>query len=153
MSSGYAERGFTLIEMMVVVAVMGILMAIAMPQYSDYLRRGQVAEATSTLAEVRVRMEQFYQDNRNYGDNDNTTNTCGVAMPTDRRYFTFGCVTTHTATNPDQAYTITATGAAGLVAGNGLAAYTINEANFRRTTKFNNVDVAKNCWLVGGGEC
>lgn len=149
----FVQRGFTLIEMMIVIAVMGILMAIALPQYNDYLRRGQVAEATATLAELRVRMEQYYQDNRNYGDNDNTTTACGVAMPTDRVYFAFGCVTSHTAANADQAYTISATGKAGQVTGSGLAVYTINEANLRRTTKFNNADVAKNCWLVGGSEC
>lgn len=154
MRSACAQQGFTLIEAMIVVALLGILMAIGMPQYNDYLRRGQVAEATSTLAEMRVRLEQSYQDNRHYGDNDTATATaCGPAMPTDRRFFTYSCVTAPAATTPDQAYTITATGASGQVAGPWLAVYTINEANLRRTIKFNNVDVNKDCWLVSGGEC
>lgn len=60
------NSGFTLIELMIVVAVIGILMAIAIPNYNDYVTRSRITGATSALADMRVRMEQYFQDNRTY---------------------------------------------------------------------------------------
>ena len=59
--------GFTLIEVMIVVAIVAILTAIALPSYKDYIRRGRLPEAFNALADYRTKMEQYYQDNRNYG--------------------------------------------------------------------------------------
>lgn len=70
--------GFTLIEMMIVVAIMGILAAIAIPAYQDYVLRGKLAEAYSQLASLQLRMEQYYQDNRTYGTGATGDNTCGI---------------------------------------------------------------------------
>jgi prepilin-type N-terminal cleavage/methylation domain-containing protein len=53
-------KGFTLIELMIVVAVVGILTAIAVPSYTNYVIRGKIPEATSQLASKRVQMEQFF---------------------------------------------------------------------------------------------
>ena len=60
------QKGFTLIELMIVVAIIGILATIALPAYSNYVRSGKATEATSTLASARVQMEQHFQDNRTY---------------------------------------------------------------------------------------
>jgi type IV pilus assembly protein PilE len=69
--------GFTLIELMIVVAVVGILAAVAYPLYTDYVQRSRIMEATSTMNDMRVRMEQFFQDNRTYAN----AGACGVADP------------------------------------------------------------------------
>jgi prepilin-type N-terminal cleavage/methylation domain-containing protein len=61
-----AQRGFTLIEAMIVVAIVVILAAIALPGYRDYIVRGKLAEGTHALAGLRARMEQYHQDNRTY---------------------------------------------------------------------------------------
>lgn len=61
-----SRNGFTLVEVMVVVAIIGILAAVALPAYSDYVTRGKIPDATSTLATKRVQLEQFFQDNRTY---------------------------------------------------------------------------------------
>lgn len=58
--------GFTLMEMLVVVAMVGILSAIALPSYQDYVVRGKLPEATANLAAKRVRLEQYFQDNHTY---------------------------------------------------------------------------------------
>ena len=86
-----ASAGFTLIELMMTVAIAAILAAVAIPMYRDYVVRSRIIDATSRLADFRVRMEQFFMDNRTYANGGN----CGV-----------------TPTNPaDTAFTITCAGA------------------------------------------
>ena len=58
--------GFTLIELMVTVAIMGILAAIAVPMYSDYVTRGRIIDGTSKMGDIRTQMEKYFMDNRTY---------------------------------------------------------------------------------------
>ena len=72
------HQGFTLIELMIAVAIVAILSAIAIPSYTEYVQRSRIIEATSTLSSMRVKMEQYFQDNRSY------VNACtaGTVAPT-----------------------------------------------------------------------
>ena len=115
------ESGFTLIEAMVVVAVLGILAAISVPNYSRYVTRGHLVDAGNALSEYRNRMEQFYQDNRTYA----RAGMCGQAVPTNLDNFAIACAIAA----GGQAFTATAIGA-GSTAG---FVYTINQANVRST--------------------
>jgi len=144
-------RGFTLIEVMITVGIVAILAGVAVPAYSEYMRRGQLPEAHTFLADYRVKMEQFFQDNRNYG----TADVCaqqGGATPSwgnftpGSRYFTFACVLAA----DGQSYTITATGSSGRAIGH---VYTIDNLNRRTTTRFKGASSAATCWLVKGDEC
>src|SRR5574341_294426 len=61
-----ASAGFTLIEVMITVAIVAILAGIAYPTYTDYIVRGRLVDAATALRATRARMEQYYQDNRTY---------------------------------------------------------------------------------------
>ncbi|MEQ1487675.1 MAG: type IV pilin protein [Methylotenera sp.] len=131
------QKGFTLIEIMVVVAIVGILASIAMPSYTDYVKKGKAAEAPANLADLRVKMEQYYQDNRTY-----VGGTCAPASGA--KYFTYSC-TTQTAT----AYTLHA---AGKAAENMDAFdYTVDQDNAKTSTYDTTTD---DCWLTSkAGTC
>jgi type IV pilus assembly protein PilE len=58
--------GFTMLEVMIVTAIVAILAAIALPNYADYVTRGKITEATTGLSDLRQRYEQFFLDNRSY---------------------------------------------------------------------------------------
>jgi type IV pilus assembly protein PilE len=86
------QKGFTLIEIMVVVGIVAILSAIAIPSYTDYIRRARITEATSTLSALRVKMEQYFQDNRDYLNACTQAPAVSVAMlPVPTTHFTFTC--------------------------------------------------------------
>lgn len=150
-------RGFTLIEVMITVAIVAILAAVALPSYNDYIRRGQLPEAFAGMADLRVKMEQYYQDNRNYGaaqcadsgppawSQGNGTLIYSGAQP-GRELFAFTCALLA----GGQDYRITATGARERALGH---TYTINGANQRTTTWFKGVSVTSGCWRVKGDEC
>lgn len=147
------SSGFTLIELLIVMVIISILASIAIPQYNDYVRRAALQEGFSTLSDFKVKLEQFYQDNRAYGTvgqaipcgHDGTANRVDFAPPNAK--FTYACVLT--GDNP-QVFLITATGSSGSASGH---IFTINQANAKTTTKFKGAEVTKSCWLVSGGEC
>lgn len=137
------QRGVTLIELMIVVALIGVLAGIAVPAYNDYVIRGKLVDATAQLADARVKIEQFFQDNRTYD---------GCPNPPESKYFTFVCNDpAPTATT----YTLTATNKANQ--GLGVAGdytFTINQANAKATTKFagSALSPAAPCWLMKKGD-
>src|SRR5690349_23727427 len=101
------ERGFTLLEVMIVVVIVGILAAIALPSYNDYILRSKIIDGTTKLGDFRAQMEKAFLDNRSYV---NGGGACWipnkVAAAKDGNYFDITCAATATT------YTITATGAA-----------------------------------------
>ncbi len=96
------NQGFSLIELMVAVAIIGILASVAVPAYQNYIFKARANIATSALADMRIRMEQYFQDNRTY-----VGGPCAAPAGTDTTYFGFACSAGPTATT----YTLTATGA------------------------------------------
>lgn len=148
-------KGFTLIELMVTVTAIAILAAIALPSYNDYVLRSKFAEATGNLADLRVKMEQYYMDNRRYST-DAAGGTCGIPggnapAAADARYFTYVCASTAPNGIGDQQYVLTANGVAaqGL---NGIS-FTINQANTKATVVTAATDMARQgyasaaCWV------
>jgi type IV pilus assembly protein PilE len=135
-SKSSRNSGFTLMELMVTMTVVSILAAVAVPSYRDYVRRGQVEEATAVLSQGRVAFEQYFLDNRTFvGAEAGATSVC----PASTDNFVVACATTATT------YTLTATGAGNLSA----FVYTINELNQRATTSpWGNGA----CWIAKKGQ-
>lgn len=131
-------KGFTLIEVMVVVAIIAILAAIAIPNYADYVTRSKVTDAVSGLSEMRVRMEQYFNDNRTYVGAC-TANTV-APLPAPTANFVFACpAVSLTATT----YFVTATGQ-GSMAG---FSYAVDQSNIRSSLM-----VAPSTW-IGNANC
>lgn len=118
------QNGVTLIELMVVVVVAAILATIAYPAYLDYITRGKIPDATSTLASKRVMMEQYFQDNHTYVG----APACNVDA-TSSQYFTFSCASVLATT-----YTLQAVGGNGSNQSMAGFTYTIDQNNNKTST-------------------
>jgi type IV pilus assembly protein PilA len=60
------QQGFTLIELMIVVAIIGILAAVAIPAYSDYTKKAQASEAFSLLDGLKTSLGEYYHENATF---------------------------------------------------------------------------------------
>lgn len=134
------SKGFTLIELVVVMGIVGILTSIAVPAYRDYILRGQLTEGVTQLADMRVKLEQYFQDNRTY------VGACVAGtlapLPTGLRSFVLTCPTLTAST-----YIIDATGLS--------FDYTIDQSNARNTISVpTGWTLTAGCWVVKkSGDC
>jgi type IV pilus assembly protein PilE len=123
-------RGFTLVELMIALAVLAVLLSVAVPAYREYVRRGAVASAIEVLASGRIVAEQYFLDSATY---------VGMPCPGGTTYFTIQC------DSDADGYTITASGDGAM----DEFEYTINEANLRTTA---GPWGAGNCWITRKGD-
>jgi len=146
-----AVTGFTLIELMITVAVIAILAAVALPAYFDYVTRSRLVEGRSNLADMRTRMEQFFLDNRTYPAScvasTATPTTTQIRLPGNAKFFSYAC-SGLSATG----YTLTATDT---FSPGTKFIYTVNEANLRQTTQApTGWATSTTCWTTRkSGDC
>ena len=141
------NRGFTLLEVMIVTAIVGILAAIALPAYQSQVRKGNRSAAEQFMQDVATRQQQIFLDSRVYvsvanGDFGNAPSDSppGVklAQPdTTTGKYTFAVVADNTATPPT--FVITATAINGQDVEPALHFLTLDQSGIRATKNSSNV--------------
>ena len=136
-----AQAGFTIIEVMIVVVIISILGAIALPSYNDYLVRSSLAEAYAHLGDMSTKLEQHFQDNRTYAGACAAGTVAPLPTAANAKYFDFTCPTLS-----GTAFTVQAAGKAGTRAAG--FTFTIDQAGNKATTAVPaNWTANAGCWV------
>jgi prepilin-type N-terminal cleavage/methylation domain-containing protein len=144
------SRGFTLIELMITVAIVAILAAVALPSYRDYILRGHLVTMTNDVQATRAKMEQYYQDNRTYVTSTAAPAPCTTTAVTYTKPTPYSIACSNIGASP-ATYTVTATGTSG-TATDGFS-YTITQAGVQgstMSTAWGGATYA--CWIMRKGD-
>jgi type IV pilus assembly protein PilE len=141
------EAGFTIIELMIVVVIISVLGAVALPAYQDYILRSRLAEAYANLGDLATKLEQFYQDNRTYAG----ACQAGTVAPNPSAQMKYFTITCPPASMTAAGFTVQADGNAGTnLAG---FTFTIDHTGLKQTTAvpansgYSTNTGATGCWV------
>ena len=144
-----AATGFTLMELVIVLAIVALLAAIAVPSYSSYMIRSKRTDATAALLKLAAAQEKFFLQNNTYTTNLTTSPPAGLGISgTDAGYYTLAIKA------PDAACPITACWAATATPVVGLSqdrdkdctVFEINSLGQKVAENSGGTDNTKNCW-------
>ncbi len=128
------QQGFTLIEIMIAIAMVAVLTAIAYPSYSGYLQSSRRTEATAALTKIANLEERYYLDNNSYGD----LSDLSLSSPyyTDNSYYLI------TISSASSTFTLTATAKNAQAADTDCATFTLDQDG----TKGSSTSNVSTCW-------
>lgn len=132
-AAGHSVRGFTLVELVVVMAIAAILAAIAIPNYSEYVLRSNRSSAQAFISDLATRQAQFFMDRRTYA-----TTVAALNMPVPNEIATRYDVAIAVNAGPPLTYTVRAT-PTGPQAHDRCGALTIDQAGTKTAA-------ASRCW-------
>ena len=152
------QKGFTLIELVVTMVIAAILAAIAIPAYSNYVRKAHRTDAKSTLLDLASLEERFYSTQNSYSANwsdlgygASTANGASIASP--NGYYsiavpTVAAATAPTATTPGApaTYSFTATTTGDQAKDTTCTTYTVNSSGGRTAANSGGTDTTSTCW-------
>ncbi|MEL0640883.1 type IV pilin protein [Pseudoalteromonas aliena] len=134
------EYGFTLIELMITVAIVGILASIALPNYSEYVKRALRAEAAAALLDAANKEEQYFVDNREYTE---SFDNLGLQSQTENGEFELSIKVE----SDDNTFTITARPVAGAVKGDkDCTEISITDTGYKSAKGKEGTDDIEYCW-------
>jgi type IV pilus assembly protein PilE len=130
-------QGFTIIELMIVVVIIGIIASIAYPNYRDYQFKSRRSDGKTFLMGAAARQEQYFLDNKSYTAN---LSNLGYTANADTFFYSEKGYYKITATGTSLAFTLTAT-PSGVQAGDSCGNLTLNESAVRGQS-----GTGSNCW-------
>jgi len=134
------DKGFTLIELMITIGIIGILLAVAIPSYSSYLKESRRTDAVVVLLEIAGEQERFFAENNNYAA---TMADLGYGTGTQNSYASQeGHYNVSVSAQTARTYTLTATPVAnGAQAGDACGNFSVTSSGGRSVS-----GTATNCW-------
>lgn len=146
-----AERGVTLIELMVVVVVVAILGAIAVPSYRSYVLRAQRSDATTQLLRIRSAQEKFFLQNHRYAADsaemsDDPPGGLGISTTSENGHYQLSLVSPDPGRAGVVSFLATATATAGQTDDGLCQAFTVNDLGVRTAENGGGTDTTTQCW-------
>ena len=140
-------KGFTLVELVTVILVLGILLGIGVPAYRNYVMRAKRAEAKTTLMRVQAQQEKFYMQNNTYTTDVNNPPPVGLGIPASENVY-YNIAIVAGAGGLTVGYTVSATPAAGSPQLNDedCALFSITQSGVRYAESQAAMDETRTCW-------
>lgn len=133
------NRGFTLIELMIVVAILGILVSISMPVYKQYTLNAHRIEATASLGDIYLQQLAYFQENYHFASSDDLTSL-------EAEYYTITVTPSASDAANSTTFTITATAKSIQTSDTDCTKYTINHLNVKAAADSSDADTTAKCW-------